>query len=836
MASLELGEADSGLQVARDAPVAAAADEDLIDYDSDDASPAVHDAKKPSHSGTVATDVEHEGLGSPVANGVGSEPATAANGVDVPEEVENDAMMDQEGFEEKGQHGDGEYPAGRDGTSGEEDRVDLHEIDYDHDDVDYDAPDRGSDHSAAASPSGSHRSHAEDIQGTSAAELPDQADHFEIDWEEEGANEGEDASGKSAAQAAAEHQVAEPTQSADVEHDDPSVAGESGGDDDEDDTSGHESLTQTAPKSGEFPEIHVWYRGEEYPFFSQSSDGFFGHVSILDETMGTILSELRSMLDDEIGDQDELVFQVDKLGLEFSESSPSSALSTVTLRKILDLMDALAKNEDSEGYSHLFTYLFTRPDTLKRYKFLQDSAVGKKGLGDVLYVFSIPTDGSLPAADETEGLEAAIQEGFGGGNDFFEGSGGIDEGFFGVDDDAKTQEVFPGIDQVKMLQDAEEQNANKLSAGDLAVPGMADATLPAANPTVDHEEREQEPATGGLGVTVAAPGAEDLFETPEDEASGRSNIDQPPPLEDDLIEYTDDKIEATGEGSANDDGLALQDDAIITRLPGDDLIDYSDKDADGSRTTGLGAATAQDAGESLVMSGALSHDPNSGDTMDIPSTGDEHDATHLNAGGRHIRTTSDISISFSEAGPDQGVPALADGAHASPALQIFNLDEAVASGTDLLETESEAAALLESEVLNSDLANNQDDLSEIDWAAEADDDLGGDLDEAQPTAVKRSHPDDDGQGGSGSERKKALQDSDGRKETLTTNCHDITHDRCYNSQLPYRICIHTNPSLEDGYLDYGRQHRDFNEDGCEHTGFASPAGHKFGVTCHFPCT
>jgi len=82
-------------------------------------------------------------------------------------------------------------------------------------------------------------------------------------------------------------------------------------------------------------------------------------------------------------------------------------------------------------------------------------------------------------------------------------------------------------------------------------------------------------------------------------------------------------------------------------------------------------------------------------------------------------------------------------------LQIFNLDDAAASGTELLETESEAAALLESEVLDADLPNDQDDLSEIDWAAEEDDDVGGDLDEAQATAVKRSLPDDDAYDGNG---------------------------------------------------------------------------------------
>ena len=72
---------------------------------------------------------------------------------------------------------------------------------------------------------------------------------------------------------------------------------------------------------GNFPEIQVWYRGKEYPFFSQSSDGFFGDVSVLDDNIGTILSELRGMLEAEIGERNELVFQVDKLGLEFCEAS-----------------------------------------------------------------------------------------------------------------------------------------------------------------------------------------------------------------------------------------------------------------------------------------------------------------------------------------------------------------------------------------------------------------------------------------------------------------------------------------------------------------------------------
>ena len=46
--------------------------------------------------------------------------------------------------------------------------------------------------------------------------------------------------------------------------------------------------------------------------------------------------------------------------------------------------------------------------------------------------------------------------------------------------------------------------------------------------------------------------------------------------------------------------------------------------------------------------------------------------------------------------------------------------------------------------------------------------------------------------------------------------------------------MHNDSELKGGYIDYGRQHRDFDEDGCEYTSRASPAGHKFGIRSHFP--
>ena len=67
------------------------------------------------------------------------------------------------------------------------------------------------------------------------------------------------------------------------------------------------------------PAITVQYKGEEFPFFSLSSDGFFSELSILDGTVGNMLASLRGVLGDEISEEEELVLQIDELGLEYSE-------------------------------------------------------------------------------------------------------------------------------------------------------------------------------------------------------------------------------------------------------------------------------------------------------------------------------------------------------------------------------------------------------------------------------------------------------------------------------------------------------------------------------------
>lgn len=70
-----------------------------------------------------------------------------------------------------------------------------------------------------------------------------------------------------------------------------------------------------------FPDITVQYKGEEFPFFSSHSEGFFSSLSIMDADMKAVLDGFRLELSNELGPQDDLVFRIEDLDLEFTEVS-----------------------------------------------------------------------------------------------------------------------------------------------------------------------------------------------------------------------------------------------------------------------------------------------------------------------------------------------------------------------------------------------------------------------------------------------------------------------------------------------------------------------------------
>ncbi|PNP40616.1 hypothetical protein TGAMA5MH_07614 [Trichoderma gamsii] len=144
-------------------------------------------------------------------------------------------------------------------------------------------------------------------------------------------------------------------------------------------------------EAADFPAITVQYKGDEFPFFSQEkTEGFFSDLSVLDHSMESVLVGLRSELENEISAQDELVFQVDELGLEFAEATAHNTLTSITLRQVLEIFDLLVKNQDPDSSRTLYTYLFTRSSASKRFDFLAESAAAGRGLDEVIHLFENP--------------------------------------------------------------------------------------------------------------------------------------------------------------------------------------------------------------------------------------------------------------------------------------------------------------------------------------------------------------------------------------------------------------------------------------------------------------
>lgn len=88
------------------------------------------------------------------------------------------------------------------------------------------------------------------------------------------------------------------------------------------------STDQSQDDAGVLPpaslDITVTYKNEEYPLIHGQEDidtqmGFFENASALDLTIDNLLQKFREELTDDIGPEDEVVLQIDELGLEYAE-------------------------------------------------------------------------------------------------------------------------------------------------------------------------------------------------------------------------------------------------------------------------------------------------------------------------------------------------------------------------------------------------------------------------------------------------------------------------------------------------------------------------------------
>ncbi|KAI0118916.1 hypothetical protein GGR51DRAFT_554605 [Nemania sp. FL0031] len=148
----------------------------------------------------------------------------------------------------------------------------------------------------------------------------------------------------------------------------------------------------------EYYGIYISYGETDYRLFARSDDDdpnqyFLTDKSALETSLAQFLTSLREVISEEISPLDDLVLQVDGLGLEFSESTTQDFLEKFTFGDLVILYDKLVKNEQAES-SPIYTYLTVKPNCNRRMMALGESANAGRGLSEVaLYHDSSSLDG-----------------------------------------------------------------------------------------------------------------------------------------------------------------------------------------------------------------------------------------------------------------------------------------------------------------------------------------------------------------------------------------------------------------------------------------------------------
>ncbi|KAI0527823.1 hypothetical protein F5B22DRAFT_640801 [Xylaria bambusicola] len=142
--------------------------------------------------------------------------------------------------------------------------------------------------------------------------------------------------------------------------------------------------------------VYISYGETDYRLFASSDDDdpnqyFLTDKAALDVSLSQFLTNLREVISEEISPLDDLVLEIDGLGLEFSESTTPDFLSKFTFGDLVILYDKLVKNEQAESYPPIYTFLSVKPNCSRRMMALGESANAGRGLSEVgLYRDSSP--------------------------------------------------------------------------------------------------------------------------------------------------------------------------------------------------------------------------------------------------------------------------------------------------------------------------------------------------------------------------------------------------------------------------------------------------------------
>ncbi|KAI1110269.1 hypothetical protein F5Y14DRAFT_444126 [Nemania sp. NC0429] len=229
--------------------------------------------------------------------------------------------------------------------------------------------------------------------------------------------------------------------------------------------------------------IYISYGETDYRLFAKSEDDdpnqyFLSDKSALDASLTQFLTNLREVISEEISPLDDLVLQVDGLGLEFSESTTPDFLGKFTFGDLVVLYDKLVKNEPVEPPPPIYTYLTVKPNCTRRMMALGESANAGRGLSEVaLYHDSSSIDG-----EQVDDVRSLDTDSLTGGHNAEESAS-----IYPPEDEEEEEE-----EEGNEINDDEEHNPPLVSSEDV---------LDRNEPTDEFDnDSEQNPAEGSADV------------------------------------------------------------------------------------------------------------------------------------------------------------------------------------------------------------------------------------------------------------------------------------------------------------------------------------------------
>jgi hypothetical protein len=273
------------------------------------------------------------------------------------------------------------------------------------------------------------------------------------------------------------------------------------------------------PRDPSSREVVVFYQDTEYALFSSSElddpDSFFlSDLSVTDKSLSSFFEAIRGVIHEDLADDDELCIAVEDLGLEIMEVSYASATlpklqltldeqnetssQDITFNQILDLRSMLLQNDGVDSPGPLYLILATRTNFSRKFASLSRSAEEGKGLSEVVY---------WDEHSESPEFEGVGEDGLG------------DEAV------VETQNLEEASDEISNLQE------------ELQDPSLGQSSTKDSNDVHGSATAQQtEPihATALEGV-----------ETLGGDAGDRNSNGDPKEEEGDLIDYSDEELEAT---------------------------------------------------------------------------------------------------------------------------------------------------------------------------------------------------------------------------------------------------------------------------------------------------